>query len=103
MRFEGNFEGGSVYVEGDQLRFRPENRQPFLLTPLTSTVFVAEAQDMVRLEFVFGADGKIEKLVYRNDDGKIVELTPLLVCPLLVCFVGLRSGFTNCWFAVGLY
>ncbi len=69
QRFTGNYGTGRVFVEGDQLRFQPENRQPFLLTPLSRTVFTADAQELARLEFIPGADGRIEKLIYIDEDG----------------------------------
>ncbi len=68
-RFTGNYRTGRVFVEGDQLRYQPENREPFLLTPLSRTVFTVDAQELARLEFIPGPDGRFEKLIYIDDDG----------------------------------
>jgi len=74
-RFTGNYGTGRVFVEGDQLRYQPENREPFLLTPLSRTVFTVDAQESARLEFIPGADGRIEKLIYIDEDGYREEFT----------------------------
>jgi retinol-binding protein 3 len=74
-RFTGNYGAGRVFVEGNQLRFQPENRGTFLLTPLSRTVFTVDAQEMARLEFIPGPDGRILKLVYIAEDGYREEFT----------------------------
>lgn len=74
-RFTGNYGTGRVFVEGDQLRYQPENRGPFLLTPLSRTVFTVDAQESARLEFTPGPDGRSEKLIYIDEDGYRQEFT----------------------------
>lgn len=74
-RFTGNYGTGRVFVEGDQLRYQSENRGPFLLTPLSRTVFTVDAQESARLEFIPGPDGRIEKLIYIDEDGYRQEFT----------------------------
>ncbi|MCX6582132.1 MAG: S41 family peptidase [Candidatus Aminicenantes bacterium] len=74
-RFTGNYGTGRVFVEGDQLRYQPGNREPFLLTPLSPTVFTVDAQEAARLEFIPGPDGRGEKLIYIDDAGYRQEFT----------------------------
>ncbi len=73
QRFTGNYGEGRVFIDGGQLRFQPANRPAFLLTPLSPTVFMAEAQELVRVEFFPGADGTIKKLLFIDEDGNSEE------------------------------
>ncbi|MDQ1351020.1 MAG: retinol-binding protein 3 [Acidobacteriota bacterium] len=68
-RFIGDYGTSRVFVEGDQLRFQPENRGTFLLTPLSRTIFTVDAQELARLEFIPGLGGRIEKLIYIDEGG----------------------------------
>jgi len=68
-RFAGMYGRVRVWVEGGQLRFQPEVNRPYLLTPVTPLVFATEAEDRVRGEFQPGADGRIKKLLYTDEDG----------------------------------
>jgi hypothetical protein len=47
---------------------RDVNR-PFLLEPVAPLVFSTEAEDRVRVEFVPGPGGRVEKLVFTDEDG----------------------------------
>lgn len=74
QRLCGNYGDARVYSEGEQLRFVFAERSPFLLTPLSSTVFMAEAQEWVRLEFFPNVSGRIERLIFTDEDGNSQEL-----------------------------
>jgi len=75
-RFTGDYGACRVYLEGGQLRFQPPNRPPLLLTPISRTVFMAEAQELVRIEFIFKPNRAVEKLIYIDEDGFRSELIP---------------------------
>jgi hypothetical protein len=60
-------------VEGGQLRFQIETEAPYLLAPLSSTAFVSETNDPVRVEFVPRADGRIETILFTDEDGERSE------------------------------
>jgi hypothetical protein len=73
-RLAGSYEKSRVWVEGGQLRFQRENESPYLLVPMTRSVFASETNDPIRIEFVLQSGDKVEKLVFADDDGKVHEL-----------------------------
>ncbi len=68
-RFAGTFGTAKVWVEGGQLRVERDVNRPFLLEPVTPLVFSTEAEDRVRVEFVPGPGGRVEKLIFTDEDG----------------------------------
>jgi hypothetical protein len=75
-RLTGTYGQGRVWVEGGQLRFQRETEAPFLLVPLNRSVFASETNDPVRVEFLAGPDGRVEKLAFTDEDGRL-EVLPL--------------------------
>ena len=59
----GTFGACRVWVEGGQLRVQRENEAPFLLEPLSASVFVSDTARPVRVEFVHGV------LLFTDEDG----------------------------------
>lgn len=72
-RLGGDYGSVRVRVEGGQLRLEHEAGKPYLLEPLAGTVFTAEIEDPIRVEFLTGPGGKIERLVFTDEDGKREE------------------------------
>jgi len=66
-RLAGAYGPDRVWVEGGQLRYQRETRPIVLLTPVTATVFAAEAYNPVRVEFVFGPDGRPAAIVVTGE------------------------------------
>ncbi|HQR47518.1 MAG TPA: S41 family peptidase, partial [Thermoanaerobaculia bacterium] len=73
-RLAGDYGSVRVRLEGGQLRLEREAGKPYLLLPLTATVFSADIEDPVRAEFLPGPAGRIEKLAFTDEDGKREEL-----------------------------
>jgi len=75
-RLIGNYGRGRVWVEGNQLRFQRETEAPYLLVPVTRSVFASETNDPVRVQFFVGPDGRVKKLTFTDEDGRLVDLPP---------------------------
>ena len=71
----GRFGPCRVWGEGGQLRIQCQNDPPFLLFPLSRTVFVSQTNDPVRLEFIAGSDGIVSGIVY-TDEARQVSRYP---------------------------
>ena len=71
----GRFGPCRVWGEGGQLRIQCQNDPPFLLFPLSRTVFVSQTNDPVRLEFIAGSDGIVSGIVY-TDEARQVSKYP---------------------------
>ena len=74
-RCAGTYGSRRVWAEGGQLRYGGEEIPTFLLAPLAPGVFVAEADDSLRLEFVPDAGGRVERLIVTTLDGQRWEYT----------------------------
>jgi len=72
-RLAGDYGGVRVRMEGGLLRLEREPGKPYLLQPLTGTVFLAEIENPVRVEFLAGPDGRCAMLVFTDEDGKREE------------------------------
>jgi hypothetical protein len=68
-RLTGTFDPYRIWVEGGQLRIQHGDDSPFLLLPLSATVFVSETIPPVRLEFFKGADGTVAKIGFTDEAG----------------------------------
>ena len=66
-RLAGTYGPDRVWVEGGQLRYQRDTRPIALLTPVTATVFAAEASNPVRVEFVLGPDGRATAIVVTGE------------------------------------
>jgi len=66
-RLAGSYGPDRVWVEGGQLRYQRETRPIVLLTPVTDTVFAAEAYNPVRVEFVIGPDHRARTLIVTGE------------------------------------
>jgi len=69
-KLTGAFGAARSWVEGGQLRFQIETEAPHLLAPLSPTVFASETNDPVRVEFAPGADGRVERILFTDEDGQ---------------------------------
>jgi hypothetical protein len=76
-RLAGTYEKSRVWVEGGQLRFQRENESPYLLVPLTRTVFTSDTNDPIRVEFFLGVGEKAEKLRLVGEDGAVHTLAKI--------------------------
>jgi retinol-binding protein 3 len=76
-RLAGSYEKSRAWVEGGQLRFQRENESPYLLVPIARGVFVSETNDPIRIEFVLQSDGKVEKVLFADEDGTLHELAKI--------------------------
>ncbi len=66
-RLAGTYGPDRLWVEGGQLRYQRETRPIVFLTPVTATVFAAEAYNPVRVEFVLGPDGRATAIVVTGE------------------------------------
>lgn len=66
-RLAGTYGPDRVWVEGGQLRYQRDTRPIALLTPVTATVFAAEASNPVRVEFVLGSDGRATAIIVTGE------------------------------------
>lgn len=73
-RLAGSYEKSRVWVEGGQLRFQRESDSPYLLVPITGSVFASETHDPVRIEFVLQPGKSTQKLLFTDEDGSVHEL-----------------------------
>jgi hypothetical protein len=65
-RFSGTYGTWRVWAEGGQLRAQEEADAPLLLSPLTGTLFAADAEDPKHFEFMAGTTGKISVMVFTD-------------------------------------
>ena len=72
-RLAGEYGSIRVRVEGGLLRLEREAGKPYLLQPLTGTVFSADIEDPIRAEFLAGPGGRIEKVAFTDEDGNREE------------------------------
>jgi hypothetical protein len=72
-RLAGPYGPFRVWVEGGQLRVQHETRAAYLLVPIGPRVFASETDVPVRVEFLAGADGATEKLVFVDENGRTEE------------------------------
>jgi C-terminal processing protease CtpA/Prc len=66
-RLAGTYGPDRVWLEGGQLRYQRDTRPIALLTPVTATVFAAEASNPVRVEFVLGSDGRATAIIVTGE------------------------------------
>jgi len=76
-RLAGSYGPYRVWVEGGQLRSRRADEAPFLLVPLSASVFASETNDPVRLEFLASRDGRPASLRFTDGDGRSEEAARL--------------------------
>ena len=62
-RLAGSYGEGRVWFEGGQLRFQFGTDTPYLLTAISATLFTADTDDPIRLEFL---DGDV--LIFTDED-----------------------------------
>lgn len=70
----GSYEKSRVWIEGGQLRFQRENESPYLMVPVTHSIFASETNDPVRLEFLSQPGREPEKIAFTEEDGTVHEL-----------------------------
>lgn len=73
-RFVGTYGPARVWVEGGQLRYQHQLKEPLLLKPISDTVFFSPAEDPTHIEFVLLPNGDVDGLVYVYRDGYREEL-----------------------------
>jgi hypothetical protein len=76
-RLAGSYEKSRAWVEGGQLRFQRDNESPYLLVPITRSVFASETNDPIRIEFVLQPGDKVEKVLFADEDGTVHELVKI--------------------------
>jgi len=76
-RLAGSYGPYRVWVEGGQLRSQRADEAPFLLVPLSASVFASETNDPVRLEFLASRDGRPASLRFTDGDGRSEEAARL--------------------------
>lgn len=76
-RLSGSYGAIRVWVEGGQLRSRRVDDEPYLLVPLSASVFASETDDPVRLEFLASRDGRPASLRFTDGHGRSEEAARL--------------------------